>query len=244
MKFLLITIFFITCVQADEINRIESIVQDITELRSDYEVCQNKLKALIDEDRTTANVTLSNTTEESTCKKEKVSAEYYKALWMKEKNRILLSTQNKSIKSEKKIDKIIKTKDNEILALKKEYLKKIKSKDEKIKSLESALKSLKKKSTLSSTTCENENSFPKLVMKEKYEKIEIQNSIGTYRLKVDSDIYNRIDGKVVDSWERGVSFTSSKSSKNWLKITGYFVNKKWTPAIKNMWIKKVHVIKR
>jgi len=35
-----------------------------------------------------------------------------------------------------------------------------------------------------------------------------------------------------------------KKKKNWVKITGYFIDKKWKKAKKEMWIKDSKVSKR
>jgi len=42
--------------------------------------------------------------------------------------------------------------------------------------------------------------------------------------------------KVLEQWEKHTSFTSNVKSKNRIKITGYFVNKKWRKASKEMWV--------
>ncbi len=65
-----------------------------------------------------------------------------------------------------------------------------------------------------------------------------------FRLKEDSDIFNAIDGKKVDSWEKGTSFTSYKKTDGWIKITGHFVNRKWERVKKEMWVKSDNVFKR
>jgi GTPase involved in cell partitioning and DNA repair len=79
----------------------------------------------------------------------------------------------------------------------------------------------------------------------KEEKIEIETfEPSSFRLNVDSFIYSRDTGKSIDKWEKGTSFTSNKKAANWIKITGYFVNKKWKKAKKDMWIKSEYVDKR
>ena len=44
MKIILIALILFTSLYADEMKRIESIIQDIAELRVDYEECEAKLK--------------------------------------------------------------------------------------------------------------------------------------------------------------------------------------------------------
>jgi hypothetical protein len=93
-------------------------------------------------------------------------------------------------------------------------------------------------------------SFPKLMMKEAYQKklpvgdkiVEFEPS--SFRLKTDSVIYDTIDGNKIDKWEKGRTFTSSTMTNNWIKISGYFVKKKWKKADGDMWVKRAQVVKR
>ncbi|MFA5233786.1 MAG: hypothetical protein WC390_05230 [Sulfurimonas sp.] len=93
-------------------------------------------------------------------------------------------------------------------------------------------------------------SFPKLMMKEAYQAklpegdkiVEFEPS--SFRLKTDSIIYDTIDGNKIDKWERGRSFTSSTKTNSWIKISGYFVKKKWKKADGDMWVKRAQVVKR
>lgn len=98
--------------------------------------------------------------------------------------------------------------------------------------------------------CEKESAFPKLMMKNEYQKKSFdENEIITFeasafRLKTDSIIYDAIDGKDIDMWESRTSFTSNTMSNGWIKISGYFVDRKWKKAQKEMWVKSVQTIKR
>lgn len=93
-------------------------------------------------------------------------------------------------------------------------------------------------------------SFPKLLMKEEYRKrlpegdkiVEFKPS--AFRLKTDSIIYDDIDGNRIGKWERGRTFTSGAKTNSWIKISGYFVNKKWKKADGEMWVKMAQVVKR
>lgn len=93
-------------------------------------------------------------------------------------------------------------------------------------------------------------SFPKLMMKEEYQKklpigdkiVEFEPS--PFRLKTDSIIYDAIDGNKIGKWEKGRSFTSNTKTNSWIKISGYFVKKKWKKADGDMWVKRAQVIKR
>ena len=67
---------------------------------------------------------------------------------------------------------------------------------------------------------------------------------GTYRLTKDAYIYSEADGEIVDTWAAGTSFTSTKRTSRMIKITGYFVNKVWRKAEKNIWVKSENAFKR
>ena len=95
-------------------------------------------------------------------------------------------------------------------------------------------------------TKKNNDGFPQLIMKEKFTKNDKVTNFkaASFYLKYESIIYNGIDGDMIDKWERLTSFTSSVKTKSWIKITGYFINKKWIPAKKDMWVKIKQVEKK
>jgi len=177
VKILLTILLFLSFSNADEMSRIESIVSDITQLRSKYDECKEKL--------------------------------------------IIKENNNTLYKRIEKLEKELKNKDN-LLKSKENIIKKLK-------------KSRKKKEI-----------FPKLMMKDKvYQEEELVRFKATsYRLKYDSIIYHGINGKMITEWVKSTSFTSSVKTKNWIKVTGYFVNKKWIPSKKDMWIKISQVEKK
>lgn len=90
--------------------------------------------------------------------------------------------------------------------------------------------------------CEEPNPFPKLMMKEGY-KVHSMNA-SAFRVNKLASIYDDINGNVLTQWEKETSFTSNKRTSSMIKITGYFVDKKWIPASKNMWIKAEDATKR
>jgi len=101
--------------------------------------------------------------------------------------------------------------------------------------------------------CTDDNPFPKLLKKDttpktknKVKKIETPTPklSSTYRIKGESAIYNAINGKLVEVWEDKRSFTSDTQNDTWVKITGYFVNKKWQSSKKTLWVKKENTLKR
>jgi hypothetical protein len=83
--------------------------------------------------------------------------------------------------------------------------------------------------------CEEPNPFPKLMMKED-DKIHSFKA-SAFRVNKSASIYNAINGREIVKWEKNTSFTSDKKTTSMIKITGYFVDKVWTPASKEMWIK-------
>ncbi|NPA55591.1 MAG: hypothetical protein GXO40_04425 [Epsilonproteobacteria bacterium] len=46
------------------------------------------------------------------------------------------------------------------------------------------------------------------------------------------------DSEVIDEWAPKTTFTSYKEKNNFVKVTGYFVDNKWTQNTKEWWIKK------
>jgi len=134
---------------------------------------------------------------------------------------------------------------------KKELKFKSKSLIAKIHKLEKELKIknnlLKTKDKIIKKLRKEENYFPKLMMKDKFVKDNQELLIfkaRAYHLKYDSIIYDKINGKKISKWEKSTSFTSSVKTKSWIKITGYFINRKWTKAKKEMWVKIQQVEKK
>lgn len=72
----------------------------------------------------------------------------------------------------------------------------------------------------------------------------IKTKASAYRVNKDANIYDRINGKVIGKWERRTSFTSNERTQHWIKITGFFVEKVWRSAQKEMWVKVVDADKR
>lgn len=101
-----------------------------------------------------------------------------------------------------------------------------------------------------SNKCEEESPFPELMMKDEYKKESpdrneiITFKASAFRLKTDSVIYDAANGKKIDLWEKGTSFTSNSMMDGWIKISGYFVKRKWKKAQKEMWVKSAQTIKR
>ncbi len=202
-------IIYFSMLNAGEIQRIESIVNDISKLRSDYIKEQNNL------------IEMEIKFEEE-----------------KEKNQILhqdLKLYSNYTEKEK------------------EYKNRIKSLENKIDYLNKSLKSNKKnkiktrvivKKYLNNQSIHEENTFPRLLMKEQY-KTDTKDTIAyAYRVKIEANIYDAIDGKKIDVWEKLTSFTSNQRKEKWIKITGYFIDKVWRPSSKDMWVKSADTVVR
>ena len=279
-----------TFAMADELERMESIVADIKNLRSDYRKCIKELNS-----KNTAEIGLETDLHKKQkmdlAKNTKVIQEY-KLLLDKEqfKNTMLkvkIDTLNKSLakkvvpifkddKSNLELINTLKTKEkNEkiknmksIESFKKKYEKILKNKDNEILSLKNKINSENKTIIVRKEICEDDNQFPKLMMKDSTEKAiiekaskshliisnkeekkitkekEVVSKAKTYRLNKESDIYDKIKGSILYTWENKTSFTSTNMTENWLKITGYFEDKKWIKAEEKLWVKKVNATER
>ncbi|MBE0514184.1 hypothetical protein [Sulfurimonas sp.] len=101
-----------------------------------------------------------------------------------------------------------------------------------------------------SNRCEEESPFPDLMMKEEHKKSSpdkneiITFTASAFRLKTESVIYDAANGEKIELWEKGTSFTSNSMMDGWIKISGYFVKRKWKKAQREMWVKQAQTIKR
>lgn len=241
--FIFIFIFFTAnSLFANEMLRIRAIVDDISDLRVDYEECQAQLQLK-------NNTVPAFKAQKSDCSN---TEKKYEFMLQKEFTKLEETNyKNKELKKqitllENKIklqESVLKTKDNLINELNSKTTN-LEKKLVKVQRSKSKVQVIYKKSI------ETKNKFPKLMMKEDSvvhlntkEKIRsVQAS--SYRLIKDAKIYNKINGEIIDSWSMATSFTSNKRSQNWVQITGYFINKKWLPSPKSMWIKIDAVVQR
>ncbi len=208
----------------------------LTYLRAENKRLSKQLK---DREKKSA-ATLSNV--------QKISKEKDKALaYLRSENK-RLSKENEKIKSLKK----------EIASLKDELANAIKNRDIVYKTHDESLAKLEKEILKLKNTIKKplpkidkkEKKFPNLKMKKGFEHLQEDDSIdwsvsGAYRLKHDAKIYDGIDGKVIDTWRSQRSFTSAVYKDGWVRITGYFIDKKWTSSKdKSLWIKRKDVYRR
>jgi len=187
MKFFWILIITFISIHADEVQRVDAIISDITQLRIENSSCMSQVKICSEK---------------------------------------LKNQENKNSELSKKLAIYKNFKKREI-----EY-KNIITKLQ--KSLQKKTKAFTKKS--GAVICKDNNPFPKLKMKKKSHNSNISKA-HTYKLIKKASIYDKLDGAVVDTWKEGVVFTSNIRAKNMIKITGYFLHRKWAKAEKEMWVK-------
>jgi len=244
MKTLIIVFLTLFSLQADELKRIESIINDIAKLRVEHEECQMALES--------KGVLKVQTIKENDCTNHEKNIKILKV-----KNTLLekkLQEQIKILKNTKNdietYKKEVKTKDNEIKTLKNQlvFLEKNTKNEPKIV-IKEVLKEVVKEKKIYP---KDANVFPTLMPKntnnkrEDFKEKEVvqETKPTTYRLKNDSNIYTKFDGNEIYIWEEDRSFTSNIRTQNYIKITGYFVDKKWQKAEEELWIKKVDVFER
>ncbi len=234
MKIFILAAFILASVHANEMQRIENIVKDISKLRVDYAECSAKLKA---QNSTAVPFVAIKENSDDLVKKYEMSIEDEK-----QRNVILLKELDESKLSVQRLEKLVKNQDTLL-----------KTKESELIALQNSFTTLEKKSAVivpPKVICETkeENSFPDLMMKESYTKKSVTKEIpqevepASYRVNKNASVYDAIAGKEILKWEKGRSFTSNIQSQNWIKITGYFIDKKWLPSEKEMWMKLEEVI--
>ncbi len=193
--FFIFLILSFSILNADEVQRIESIVNDISKLRSDYGQTQSSVVEieLQLEEETYKNKILTLNNETNTLKK---------SIKLKEENNIICKII---------VPKIIKT----TVIIKK---------------------------NLNTQSLEDKNKFPNLLMKEQFKRTETITY--TYSFKTEVNIYDIIDGEKIAVLGKSTSFTSNEKTLEWIKITGYFIDKVWRISDTEMWIKSSNVLKR
>ena len=131
----------------------------------------------------------------------------------------------------------------------KEYKNLIIAKDKEIKKLKN-LKTSYKQETTKQQKIIPPNKFPDLILKEEYNKYEIAEiKPATYRLISHAKIYNKVNGKEIEYWEKGTTFTTNikatmPKKDSWFKITGFFINKTWVKSQSSLWINTNYIKKR
>ena len=252
MKIVLIIVALSTLLFSDEIQRIQSIVDDITKLRVEYESCKKQLSSDLKGSEYFDAMAAEND--------EKLQTYKMNLKDEKQRNEILLAEIDVFIKEKNdldilkakisKLEKIVKNQENS-LKVKEEVIKNLKIDKVKTKEVsKNNLNSAKKIFIEKQVVCEEPNSFPKLLMK-KESPNQVKDIEETYtfeaaafRLKNEATIYRNINGEEIYVWEEDRSFTSNEKSQNWVKITGYFIDKKWLPSKEELWVEASDVVQR
>lgn len=204
MKIIFTVLIILSLLNSDEIKRLEAIVVEISQLRTNYEECKSELEV------------------NQKSRAEDINSDLVNKIEKLEK---LVKNQQKLLKSKEIVDK---------------------NQQKLLKSKEIALKSQCKKSTLES----EKETFPKLIMKSEYQNKNSNDDTIinfkpiTFHLIRDSIIYDAVDGEQIDKWEKNTSFTSGVKTENWVKITGYFVDRKWRRAQKEMWVELLNATRK
>ena len=228
MKYIFAILLLSSLIHADEMQRIEAIVQDITKLRAQYASCEKELKSQ------------KQTTHKQLLEIDLMQEAYTKEQEYKDK----IAKLEKLVKNQ---EKLLKSKEYKIKTLKVSKINNMKIKEKSNKSLKKKEKNIK---NLGDFHCDKANKFPKLKLKKKYEKEVVNVSkklknntqkikkvkASTYRVLFDTNVYDAIDGRVLQRWEKNRSFTSDIKSENWVKVTGYFVNRVWKKAENDIWL--------
>lgn len=89
--------------------------------------------------------------------------------------------------------------------------------------------------------CVEDDGFPELMMKN---DTLVVFEPSAFRLSEEAFVYDGVRGRELEKWEKGTSFTSNAKKGEWIKITGYFVERKWRSAKDEMWVRSKSAIKR
>ena len=302
-KFLIISVLSLALFAEDVmVQRMQSVVDEVTELRARYENSEKKLNACVDElnkqDKTVEKLSRGEgldykTFEENRKEIKKLQAENKQvkelqkeiaklekdnqrltssARILVDKNQNLLTQVNKYKQNSGSNEKTLElevTQTLELLASKKVENKKLKTEIASLKAKQCPQCTPCKKCVTQQVKevkqqCGDSNPFPKLMPKDQKiipqveeanlvievkktavkPKAVVTEKASTYRLKKESVVYDAIDGSAVEVWEDKRSFTSNVTQGPWIKITGYFVKKKWKRASKELWIKAENTLKR
>ena len=232
----------------DEIERINALVKEIENLRINYDRCQQQLVTC----ESQTNLSKEN------LQLQECESSLHKLSRSSQDKIQKLQKEIKYLKNKiKKQKNSLKIKSKEIARLQKE-LKNSKKKCKRNLKNQISKKTYKK---LASKEKRDVCDQPTVIVQEKQKRMQIalddQGRVvikesytitttrpKTFRTLREAVIYNKPGGVQIDKWEKGRSFTSYIESGNWIKITGYFVNKKWTKAQKEMWIKKSDAFER
>jgi len=199
--------------------RIENIVDEIAKLRVDYEECSVKLQA--------KNASNSSFKKALKVYNEELIKKYkFRVKEEKQKNDELIKKTQELEKLVKNQEILLKTKEQKIIALQETNVKSVKAKERNISekpTMKEGRSQLSSKSVMET---------PKMVKP------------SVYRLDANASLYDAIAGNEILKWEKNKSFTSNVQSQNWIKVTGYFLDRKWLPSKREMWMRLGEVEKK
>ncbi len=239
MKKIGVALVLTALLYGDEIERINALVKEIESMRVGYEKCEEHLKLC-----RSASTISAKSTQEQECKNS-------------------LENHHDSKRNEiQKLHSQIQSLKNQIDS----YQNDLKAKSRKIAFLQQKIEMLetkRKENQNNADTANGSNTCRKelVTVKKKNEESvhtrstkKVSAEITSYRITKtqpktfrtlrEADIYDKPDGVKIARWEKGRSFTSYIESGEWVKITGYFINRKWTSAKKGLWIKKSDAFER
>jgi len=209
---------------ADEMARIESIVKDVSVLRQKYEACQDKLDQI------------ESAPKQCAVNELELKARHQEILTLEKENESLKNDLSLyRSKMDAKLTQIIAENEIKITHFRDEN-KRLQEEIEKLQAGDMT-------NSKSVIACACEATFPKLTMKPGFEHLQEPqkskwSSSKTYRLKHEAKIYDAIRGKVLETWKARRSFTSMYQKQDWIRITGYFVDRKWRSARnESLWVK-------
>lgn len=258
MKKSIFFLLFYLSLQANDIERINLLVTEVKHLQSNYTTCQKKLFSLEDKLKNNATQSIEACTKELSKEHEKF-INLQKLLEQKQENKSLENALVHNLqKKMQRNETLLLQKQKQIKALKLE-LQHTKEKLAFLKEQNQKLLARKKKVSPNKKvfTCKKDTQV--IIKKEEVQRLAltsdnhiaiqkqtrlISSKAKTYRTKKKADIYNAPNGSKISTWEKGRSFTSYISEDKWIKITGFFIDKKWTKAEEEMWIKKEDAFER
>ncbi len=259
MKIVSILLAFATLLFGNEVERIESIVHDVTKLRQNYEACKAEL-ALFD------TLKVSKNNEKIVTLQREIESQ--RDLYEREIERM----KNELSASEKKLALMTRSL-NDTRAKSYEQKQRIDTQKEKLSRIGRQKSSELKKVyiTVDPKPCMEPNPFPELLMKTEYQTMNVNGTLKgdtgkvvsrletdevrssksiffkprPFRMKRTAKVYSTPNGKVIATWEARRSFTSGEKQDGWIRITGYFIDKKWHPnRDTEMWVEEKNTIIR
>ena len=244
MKYILLTILLFSFTHADEdsVNRMQNAVDEVIELRKNYEKSVQDLS------------TCRNSLNKKSKDIQKVSKNEgydYKEFEKNLEQLVQLRRANINlVKSSNKLESDLKKSKQTVKKLQDENIKlsfqidRLKQSSQKNLHVEKSKKKTVKKKKLHVEKI-NKKIKPKVVKNKKAKKKKVTyKKAGTFRLNKKAKIYDKVNGKEVYTWEEKTSFTSNVFKGKWIKITGYFVNKQWQPTVKCLWVKEEDTARR